>query len=152
MNVNMRRVWVTQGVVAACGVAFLVGFVGQPMDYNGLWNSDLLIWKALLVSALVLGGTFGLLGGLAVRAEYTWMAHAAAVAFSPLALALPAVLCGRWFVWDTTPQSSNSVVSSTLGWLIATAVQAAISTAISTRWRAVRSDRDSSRSRSSRLG
>lgn len=79
MNVNVRRVWVTQCAVAACGVAFLVGFVGQPMAYNGLWNSDGFIWAALLVSALVLGATFGLVGGLAARAGYTWMAQAAVV-------------------------------------------------------------------------
>lgn len=143
MNVNVRRVWVTQSVVAACGVGFLVGFVGQPLAYNGLWNSDLLIWRALLVSALVLGGTFGLVGGLAARAGHLGWAQAAVVAFAPLALAIPALLCGRWNVYDTTPRSSNSVVSSTLGWLIAIAVQAAISTAISRRGHSVRHGRDS---------
>jgi len=143
MNVNVRRVWVTQCAVAACGVALLVGFVGQPMAYNGLWNSDGFIWAALLVSALVLGATFGLVGGLAARAGYTWMAQAAVVAFAPLALAIPAVLCGRWFVYDPSPRSSNSVVSSTLGWLIAIAVQAAISTALGRRGHSVRHDRDS---------
>ena len=110
MNVNVRRVWVTQCAVVACGVAFLVGFVGQPMAYNGLWNSDGFIWAALLVSALVLGATFGLVGGLAARAGYTWMAQAAVVAFAPLALAIPAVLCGRWFLYDPSPRSSNSMV------------------------------------------
>ena len=53
MNANLRRVWVTQGVVAACGVGLLVGFVGQPMAYDSWWNSDLLIWRALLVSASI---------------------------------------------------------------------------------------------------
>lgn len=85
MNVNLRRVWVTQCAVAACGVAFLVGFVGRPSVYDGWWNSDSGIWTALLVSAVVLGVTFGLVGGLAARAGYTWMAQAAVVAFAPLA-------------------------------------------------------------------
>lgn len=143
MNVNMRRVWVTQGAVAACGVAFLVGFIGRPSAYDGWWNSDSGIWTALLVSALVLGATFGLVGGLAARAGYTWMAQAAVVAFAPLALAIPAVLCGRWFVYDTTPLGSRAAISSTMGWLIAIAAQTAISSAISRRGHSVRHDRDS---------
>lgn len=143
MNVNVRRVLVTQGVVAACGVGLLVGFVGQPMAYDSWWNSDLLIWRALLVSALVLGATFGLVGGLAARAGHLGWAQAAVVAFAPLALAIPALLCGRWNVYDTTPLRSGAVVTSTLGWLIAIAVQTAISTAIGRRGHSVRHDRDS---------
>ena len=143
MNVNLRRVWVTQCAVAACGVAFLVGFVGRPSVYDGWWNSDSGIWTALLVSAVVLGVTFGLVGGLAARAGYTWMAQAAVVAFAPLALAIPALLCGRWNDYDTTPLRSGAVVTSTLGWLIAIAVQTAISTAVGGRGHSVRHDRDS---------
>ncbi|HEY8619727.1 MAG TPA: hypothetical protein VIM01_06605 [Dermatophilaceae bacterium] len=143
MNANLRRVWVTQGVVAACGVGLLVGFVGQPMAYDSWWNSDLLIWRALLVSALVLGATFGLGGGLAARAGHLGWAQAAVVAFAPLALAIPALLCGRWNVYDTTPLRSGAMVTSTLGWLIAIAVQAAFSTALGRRGHFVRHDRDS---------
>lgn len=121
----------------------MVGFVGQPMAYDSWWNSDGFVWRALLVSALVLGVTFGLVGGLAARAGYTWMAQAAVVAFAPLALAIPAMLCGSWNDYDTTPLRSGAVVTSTLGWLIAIAVQTAISTAIGRRGHSVRHDPDS---------
>lgn len=82
----------------------------EGVRVDSWWNSDGFTWSALLVSALVLGGTFGLVGGLAARAGHLGWAQAAVVAFAPLALYIPALLCGRWNVYDTTPLNSGAVV------------------------------------------